>query len=75
MNKILDILDSCEEIRRNAENNPAAYPTDYTIRLIEAIVAGAFGYKDRNQWTDELKNTPESRYHAWYGYLLPVVIK
>lgn len=62
MNKVLDILDSMEEIRQKAIENPEKYPVDYTIRLCSAIVAQAYGYQERTDWTDELKKLPESRY-------------
>lgn len=62
MNKVLDILDSIEEIRQKAVENPEKYPVDYTIRLCSAIVAQAYGYQGRSDWTDELKKIPESRY-------------
>ncbi len=66
MNKVLDILDSMEEIRQNAAERPQDYPVDYTIRLFQGLVAGAFGCKSREQWTAELKELPESRYYARY---------
>lgn len=62
MNKVLDILDSMEEIRQKAIENPEKYPIDYTIRLCSAIVAQAYGYQDRTDWTGALKKIPESRY-------------
>lgn len=64
MNKILDILDNMEEIRQHAAEHPEDYPVDYTIRLLSGIVAGAYGYQSRTDWTDALKKLPESRYHA-----------
>lgn len=67
MNKGLDILDNMEEIRQKAAENPEKYSTDYTIRFLEAIVAGAFGYEDRTEWTDRLKKLPESRYYQRYN--------
>lgn len=63
MNKVLDILDSMEEIRQKAAEHPEKYPVDYTIRLLSAIVAQAYGYQSRTDWTDALKELPESRYH------------
>ena len=62
MNKVLDILDSMEEIRQKAAENPEQYPIDHTIRLCSAIVAQAYGYQSRTDWTDALKKLPESRY-------------
>lgn len=62
MNKELILLDQMEEIRQKAAEHPEHYPVDYTIRLLSAIVAQAYGYKSRTDWTDELKKLPESRY-------------
>ena len=62
MNKELTLLDQIEEIRQKAAENPQDYPTDYTIRLISAIVAKHSGYGSRNDWTDELKKHPDSKY-------------
>ena len=62
MNKVLDILDNMEEIRQKAAEHPEQYPVDYTIRLLSAIVAQAYGYQNRTDWTDALKKLPESRY-------------
>ena len=64
MNKVLDILDNMEEIRQKAVEHPERYPVDYTIRLLSAIIAEAYGYQSRTDWTDELKKLPESRYHT-----------
>ena len=64
MNKVLDILDQIEEIRQKAAEHPEQYPVDYTIRLLSAIVAQAYGYQSRTDWTDELKKLPESRYYT-----------
>lgn len=63
MHKTLDILDNMEEIRQKAAEHPESYPVDYTIRLLSAIVAQAYGYQSRTAWTDRLKETPESRYY------------
>jgi len=62
MNKELELLDQIEEIRQKAAENPDKYPVDYAVRLISATVAEYAGYKSRNDWTDELKKNPESRY-------------
>lgn len=62
MNKELDLLDQIEEVRQKAVEKPANYPVDYTIRLISAIVAEYAGYVSRNDWTDELKKHPDSKY-------------
>lgn len=62
MNKELTLLDQIEEIRQKAAEDPANYPVDYTIRLISAMVAKYAGYKNRVDWTEELKKYPESMY-------------
>ena len=62
MNKELALLDQIEEVRQRAAEKPQNYPVDYTIRLISAIVAEYAGYNNRNDWTDELKKHPESKY-------------
>lgn len=63
LNKTLDVLDSMEEIRQKASEKPEDYPVDTTIRLLQAIVAEAFGYEDRSDWTTDLKRSPASRYY------------
>lgn len=62
MNKVLDILDSMEEVRQLTAEHPENFPVDYVIRLCCSIVADAYGYKNRNEWTQDLKRHPESRY-------------
>ena len=62
MSKELKLLDSIEEIRQKVVEQPAQYPIDYTIRLITAIVAQYIGYESRCDWTDELKQYPQSNY-------------
>lgn len=46
----LDLLRRIEEIRQKAEKNPVHYPTDYTIRVIQAIIAEQQGFKERAEW-------------------------
>lgn len=62
MNKELSLLDQIEEVRQKAAEKPVNYPVDYTVRLISAIVAEYAGYNNRNDWTDELKKYPDSKY-------------
>lgn len=62
MNKELALLDQIEEVRQKAAEKPQDYPVDYTVRLISAIVAKHLGYNNRNDWTDELKKRPDSKY-------------
>lgn len=64
MNRELDMLDYIEEIRQKAAEKPEQYPIDYTIRLISAYVSSCAGYKNRTDWTDELKKYPESKYYT-----------
>lgn len=49
-----ELLRKIEEIRIRAEQKPRQYPTDYTIRLIEAVIAERMGFKNRNEWTQLL---------------------
>lgn len=58
---VLDILDKLDEFRRSHQNE-TQNPTDWCMRCMEAIVAEAAGYTNRNDWTDALKGNPESRY-------------
>lgn len=63
MNKELQLLDQIEEIRQKANDNPAKYPVDYTVRLVSAIIAEYLGYESRVAWTSELKKNTESNYY------------
>lgn len=58
---ILSVLDKMDAFRRKHENDKPATP-DYCMRCLEAILAGAAGYKSRTDWTDALKENPESEY-------------
>lgn len=62
MSRELKLLDDIEEVRQKARENSKNYPTDYAVRLITAIVSDYVGYKSRVDWTDELKEHPESKY-------------
>lgn len=62
MTKELLILDTIEEIRQKTHENPEHYTIDYTIRLIEGIVASGFGFESRTDWTEKLKQSPRSIY-------------
>lgn len=62
----LKILDDMEEIRQKAAEHPEDYPVDFTIRVLCGIVAEAFGYEARLDWTEILRETPESKYHQRY---------
>lgn len=58
---VLDILDELDEFRRNHQDE-RQHPSDWCMRCMEAIVARAAGYSNRNYWTDALKESSESRY-------------
>lgn len=58
----LEILDELDEFRRKHQND-RLHPSDWCMRVMEAIVAEAYGYKGRNSWTEALKADPNSRYH------------
>ena len=60
----LEILDELDEFRRKHQND-RLYPSDWCMRVMEAIVAEAFGFEDRNSWTEVLKADPNSRYHRY----------
>jgi len=42
--------------------DPIRAPADWCMRVLEAIIANASGYKGRSSWTDALKSDPDSRY-------------
>ena len=56
MNKILDILDSMEMTRLIAEKNPEEFTVDAVIREFSDMLAGAFGYKNREEGSSAWKN-------------------
>ena len=60
---ILRILDEMDDFRRKHHQHPA----DWCMRCMEAILAGAAGYEDRNEWTEELKADPGSAYAKYLG--------
>ena len=47
------ILAQLEKRRHEYGNKPAE--SDYSYRAAQAIIAAAAGFRDRNEWTDELK--------------------
>lgn len=53
-NSALEVLDKIEDIRHKAELNPNEYRVDFTIRIIEAIIAKYFGFKSRVDWSERL---------------------
>lgn len=50
----LALLSQLEEFRKRHESK--SEPSDWAIRMCQAIVAHSLGFTDRNQWTDLLKN-------------------
>lgn len=58
----LGLLDELDEFRRRHQNS-TLHPSDWCMRVIEAIVARAFGYETRNSWTELLDADPQSRYY------------
>lgn len=70
-NDCLEILDEIEEFRH--KNETTASHDDYTIRLIEAIIAKHFGITDRNEWCDLLKQDKNSKYYAHCKAELPLI--
>lgn len=58
----LEILDKLDEFRRKHQDDKQ-HPSDWCMRVMEAIVAEAFGFEGRNSWTDALATDPNSRYY------------
>ena len=54
--EILKLLKKIEEIRERAEKTPLNYPTDFTIRLIQATIAKRIQSKNRREWIKEIRN-------------------
>lgn len=61
-NTVISMLDDIEDVRQKANERPENYSVDYVIRLISAIIAEYAGYECRCDWTDELRNNPETKY-------------
>ena len=57
----LELLDKLDEFRRRHQNDKL-HPSDWCMRVMEAIVAEAFGFEGRNSWTKALADDPNSRY-------------
>lgn len=49
----LELLSQLEKFRKRHERK--SEPSDWAIRMCQAIVAHSFGFTNRNQWTDLLK--------------------
>ena len=54
----LALLSQLEEFRKRHESK--SEPSDWSIRMCQAIVAHSLGFTDRNQWTDLLKKQNET---------------
>ncbi len=57
----LHMLDQMDVIRRKHFGSLPP-PCDYYMRSMEAVIARAAGYENRNEWTDALKADEQSRY-------------
>ena len=58
----LQILDELDDFRRRHQND-RHHPSDWCMRVMEAIVAEAFGFEGRSSWTGALAADPNSRYY------------
>lgn len=58
---MLDLLDQLDEFRRNHQDQRKD-PSDWCMRVMEAIVARAAGYESRADWTDALRSNESSAY-------------
>ena len=57
----LELLDKLDEFRRRHQNDKL-HPSDWCMRVMEAIVARAHGFGDRMEWVQALKERQESQY-------------
>lgn len=57
----LDILDELDKFRREHQDT-RKHPADWCMRVMEAIIARAYGFSNRMEWVDALKERKESRY-------------
>lgn len=57
----LDILDELDKFRREHQDSKK-HPSDWCMRVMEAIVARAHGFGDRMEWVEALKERQESQY-------------
>ena len=62
--EIMSVLDEMDWFRRHNLNfnNP-----DHAMRVAEAILAKAAGFKGRNEWCDLLKADPTTKYAKDYA--------
>lgn len=60
---VLQVLDEMDSFRRKCYDKPdAECPTDWALRVAEAILAKAAGYSGRTAWTGDLKQNSASQY-------------
>lgn len=57
----LQMLDLLDDYRRNNQDKI----DDYTVRLICAQIAEQAGYKDRNEWCDDLIKDETTKYSKY----------
>ena len=58
----LELLDELEAFRR-AHQNDVHHPSDWCMRVMEVIVAKAFGFQNRSSWMDALAADSSTKYH------------
>lgn len=58
---VLDVLDQMDKFRRTHQDERQS-PPDFCMRVMEAILAQAAGFKSRTDWTDALKANENSEY-------------
>ncbi len=58
----LELLDELDEFRRRHQDENQ-HPSDWCMRVMEAIVAVAAGYCDRSSWTSLLAADESSKYY------------
>ena len=59
--EILELLDRLDKFRR-AHQDDRQHPSDWCMRMMEAIVAQAGGYQSRNGWMAALKADDTTAY-------------
>lgn len=59
--EILALLDKLDKFRREHQNE-RQHPSDWCMRVMEAIVAEAGGFKSWSDWTDALKADGKTAY-------------
>lgn len=57
----LEILDRMDDFRRRHQNEKES-PSDYCMRVLEAIVGESAGFNGRNSWTEELSADSSTKY-------------